>query len=191
MTTQIDRAVTITGFTHEADLQWLADRAHGRRTIVEIGSWQGRSTRAMADAQPEDGLLYAIDYWSVTPETAEEEADYQQGERLEDVKAAFLVNLEDLIVSGRVVPVDHDSQRGVPPCLEGAAVDLLFIDGDHRYAAVRSDIQLFTPLVRRGGVICGHDYSVHHPGVQRAVDEAYGARVQSISKFRSIWWVTV
>ena len=35
--------------------------------------------------------------------------------------------------------------------------DLLFIDGDHRYAAVKMDFQNYFPLVRDGGIVAFHD----------------------------------
>ena len=39
----------------------------------------------------------------------------------------------------------------------GGALDVLLIDGDHSYQGVRSDFELYTPLVRPGGLIILHD----------------------------------
>jgi len=36
-------------------------------------------------------------------------------------------------------------------------VDVLFIDGDHTYAGVKIDFELYSPLVRSGGLIALHD----------------------------------
>jgi cephalosporin hydroxylase len=36
-------------------------------------------------------------------------------------------------------------------------VDFLFIDGDHSYEGVKKDFELYSPLVRKGGVIAFHD----------------------------------
>lgn len=41
--------------------------------------------------------------------------------------------------------------------LEGRAVDLLFIDGDHSEAGVEQDFELYRDLVRPGGLIAFHD----------------------------------
>ncbi|MBU37734.1 MAG: methyltransferase, partial [Anaerolineaceae bacterium] len=41
--------------------------------------------------------------------------------------------------------------------LDGDAIDFLFIDGDHRYEAVRRDFQLYSPLLRPGGIVAFHD----------------------------------
>ena len=41
--------------------------------------------------------------------------------------------------------------------LEGNALDFLFIDGDHTYEGVKADFEMYSPLVRPGGVIALHD----------------------------------
>ena len=50
-----------------------------------------------------------------------------------------------------------------------SSVDLVFIDADHSYEAVRKDIVKFAPKLRSGGILCGHD--IDYPGVNRAVNE--------------------
>lgn len=42
--------------------------------------------------------------------------------------------------------------------------DLIFIDGSHLYQDVLSDIQLSLPLVKEGGILCGHDCDVKYMG---------------------------
>jgi predicted O-methyltransferase YrrM len=41
--------------------------------------------------------------------------------------------------------------------LDGRGIDLLFIDGDHSYAGVRSDYEMYQPLVAPDGMIAFHD----------------------------------
>jgi len=45
--------------------------------------------------------------------------------------------------------------------LQGKKLDLLFIDGDHTYEGVRKDFEMYSPLVRRGGIIAFHDIVPH------------------------------
>jgi cephalosporin hydroxylase len=47
--------------------------------------------------------------------------------------------------------------------LRGQTLDYLFIDGDHTYDGVRSDFEMYGPLVRSGGVIALHDIAEHPP----------------------------
>lgn len=45
--------------------------------------------------------------------------------------------------------------------LDGDPIDMLFIDGDHTYEGVRADYELYSPLVRPGGIIGFHDICPH------------------------------
>jgi predicted O-methyltransferase YrrM len=41
--------------------------------------------------------------------------------------------------------------------LAGQTIDYLFIDGDHSYEGVKSDFEMYAPMVRKGGLIAFHD----------------------------------
>jgi len=49
------------------------------------------------------------------------------------------------------------------------SVDLIFIDGDHRFDEVRGDLIAWWPKVTRGGALCGDDWD--WPDVSKAVKE--------------------
>jgi predicted O-methyltransferase YrrM len=78
--------------------------------------------------------------------------------------------------------------------LNGELLDLLFIDGDHTYAGVRSDYLMYQPLVRPGGLIAFHDI-VKTPWVGCEVDRFWAELMQDhelnprtiIGHFRSHW----
>lgn len=172
------KALQIPGLTSEADVRWLAAQAAKYSTIIELGPFKGRSTRALADASP--GIVYAIDNWNATHDRCRRDAA---------AAVACRANLADLLDAGKVILIEQDSRAGVPAPLVGVVAGMLWIDAEHTYPAVLSDIDTYGPLVRRGGLICGHDYNVHHPDVMRAVDERFGRRVQTLGIHRSIWWV--
>ena len=65
--------------------------------------------------------------------------------------------------------------------------DFVFIDADHSAPAVDDDIRHWTPKVRPGGWLGGHDYNKKFPGVISAVDAAFGDRVRTWPG--SIWGV--
>lgn len=161
----IEKALAIGGWMSERELIWLATQAKQRKLIVEFGSLHGRSTRALADNT--SGKIWAVDPWA---------GDYYSEDGT-DIKINtyvmpyFCWNLMDHINSGRVIPVRKFSYSFSLP----HKVDMVFIDGDHRYETVVKDIHKAHELLNDGGLICGHDYN--HPlwlGVKKAVDELVG-----------------
>lgn len=54
--------------------------------------------------------------------------------------------------------------------LVGDGVDFLFIDGDHTYEGVRKDYEMYSPLVKEGGLVALHDI-VNHPNDRETVEE--------------------
>ena len=55
--------------------------------------------------------------------------------------------------------------------LDGRGVDLLFIDGDHRYEGVRADFEMYSGLVSRGATVSFHDIVPGSPEVVGGVPE--------------------
>jgi predicted O-methyltransferase YrrM len=51
----------------------------------------------------------------------------------------------------------------VKKILEGNQLDFLFIDGDHSYEGVKKDFELYSTLVRKGGLIVFHDIVNNDP----------------------------
>ena len=47
--------------------------------------------------------------------------------------------------------------------MNGEKLDFLFIDGDHTYEGVKKDFEMYSPLVRNGGIIAFHDICPHPP----------------------------
>jgi predicted O-methyltransferase YrrM len=45
--------------------------------------------------------------------------------------------------------------------LDGEQLDYLFLDGDHTYAGVQRDFQMYAPLVRSGGIVAFHDITTY------------------------------
>jgi len=69
-----------------------------------------------------------------------------------------------------------------------ASLDFVYIDANHQYESVVSDINAWWPKVKMGGALCGHDYFTFG-GVKQAVDE--WAKENNIYVFstRPDWWV--
>jgi predicted O-methyltransferase YrrM len=64
----------------------------------------------------------------------------------------------------------NETVAEVRSLLKGQLLDVLFIDGDHRYAGIKKDFELWSPLVRSGGVILFHDIARHTRTAECEVD---------------------
>ena len=179
----IVRARKVPGWMTPLELGWLAQRARDARVIVEIGSWKGRSTRALADNTR--GTVYAIDPFEGPCYTDAGETYPLKT----DVWKSFAWQLKDHLKSGRVRVIKATSAVALPAWLKthGATADLVFVDGDHRQAAVAADLEAAWPLLKAGGLLAGHDFTnATWPGVQAAVVARFNGSVQT---FETIWWV--
>lgn len=70
----------------------------------------------------------------------------------------------------RVYGMSQDVVEEVRAKLDYQPIDLLFIDGDHSYEAVKRDFELYSPLVRPGGLVGFHDV-VMEPETGRAYND--------------------
>jgi hypothetical protein len=82
-----------------------------------------------------------------------------------------LARLDGEGVVGRFLEM---GSTGAAELYDDASLDMVFVDADHRYECVRSDIEAWRSKVRSGGLLCGHDYKVWPGfGVIEAVTEAF------------------
>jgi predicted O-methyltransferase YrrM len=143
---------------------WLSDaqahrlwRVAGRvlpaGQIVEIGSFRGRSTIVLANGAPDGVEVVAIDPHGggdrgpneITPERERGEADH----------AAFVANLAAAGVSPRVRHIRKASRDALGDVT--GPIDVLYIDGAHRYRPAKDDIQRWGDRVAPGGTMLIHD----------------------------------
>jgi len=132
----------------ERCLQWSVAQVPAGGTIVEVGSYHGKSAVNLAYAARRIGKgarVFCVDTWMNT--TIEHALNTDVYERFLNNTAAY----RDVITTlrGRSAEVGREWTRG--------PVDVLFIDGDHSYAGVTADIEAWVPHVRRGGLILFHD----------------------------------
>lgn len=174
----LEKALTIQGWMEGAELLWLAEQASTRKRIAEIGSWKGRSTRAMADNLPEGGVIVAVDTWSGSDEEQHHsELTSQPDGWLFD---EFKRNMEGLSLF-KVQPFQMTSLEAARICKD-TKFDMIFIDAAHDYENVKTDILAWKPLLAGGGLLCGHDYGGTWTGVTQAVDENVpGARIAAVT----------
>ncbi len=140
------------------ELAWLALQAEKHYRIVEVGSFLGRSTRAMADNTP--GWVMAFDNWFGPREIAMDGREH--------VYEVFRKNMNGLVETNKLLILsgDHGDLNLIPTWLQP---DMVFIDGSHDYESVKRDILIWKDLMVPGGLLCGHDAQM--PEIQQALNE--------------------
>jgi predicted O-methyltransferase YrrM len=155
----------------------LARQCRGKGVIVEIGSWQGKSTIWLAGGSMAGAKVpvYAIDPHTGSNEHRSESQTVWTLDRFR--KNVDRAGLSELVRP--IVKFSNDALNDVPEPIE-----LLFIDGAHEYAFVKADFENWFPRLVEGGVIAFHD-TLGWPGPRRvARDKVFYSR-----RFRQVRFV--
>ena len=117
--------------------------------VVEIGVHTGGTLWAWGQCARPDAVLIGIDIYlgNVNPAASG------------DARVRLIKG--DSRAESTITQVERE--------LGGRPVDLLFIDGDHTYETVKTEFEMYSPLVRSGGVIAFHDILI--PEIARYWDE--------------------
>jgi len=137
--------------------------------VVEIGSWQGRSSTFLARAVKEslNGNFYAIDHFGGN---AGKEEFYAINGSLSSLKDNFNDNLSRFGLIDTVNLLDMVNTEACEK-IKGRKIRFLFIDGDHTKDGVKKDIELFFPQLEKGSIVVFDDYFEGFSGLIEAVDE--------------------
>lgn len=152
----------IDGWMTLPELNWLHDKAKNSNTILELGSWKGRSTHALLSANK--AKITAVDTWKgsgvgdLTNTMAKEEDVYEVFKKNTEGFTNLTINRKTGVEAAKDYP--------------DRSFDCIFIDAGHTYEEVKEDIAAWLPKAKK--MICGHDYMPGWPGVIKAVDEAFG-----------------
>jgi predicted O-methyltransferase YrrM len=151
----LERALAVDGLTKQSELELLLELARGMpagAVVVEVGSYRGRSTLAIAEGLEgvSDAKLVAVDTfagdrgWTERPTPEEARATFDRN----TAEVAFLEVLQAESVAAARQVAD-------------SSVDWVFIDALHDYRSVVADIRAWAPKVKPSGLFSGHDWGRH------------------------------
>jgi predicted O-methyltransferase YrrM len=160
----VRRALSVEGMVSDAEvegLMQLASAVPADACIVEIGSYRGRSTSALA-LGANGAPVYAIEphesfegIYGGQFGPADRRAFFENLLRVGLVEKVRLVNLSsEVVCQGWTRPVG-----------------LLWIDGDHTLEGVRRDFESWEPFLRPGGVVAFHDALDFDGGPAKLIEE--------------------
>jgi predicted O-methyltransferase YrrM len=133
------------------ELRELAEliRTRAPKVVLELGTARGGTFFVLTRMAAPDATIISIDLPSGIG-----------GSGYPEWKSGILRSFATDRQTIHLVRADSHSPATVQQCrdvLGGRPVDVLFIDADHSYAGVRSDYELYAPLVHHDGLICMHD----------------------------------
>lgn len=127
-------------WTGDGELAYIAEEASKRHIIIEVGTYLGRSAKVMLDASPDCHL------WYVDPGLVDFVFETSQYFLRDEIKAGRCEGIKKYTPDAAQM-LEH--MRG--------KIDMVWIDGGHDFNAVYTDITRWMPLLKVGGIMCGHD----------------------------------
>lgn len=129
----------IQGWMSEPELMWLHETAKGMHSVLEIGSFKGRSTYALCTGCK--GPVFAVDMFQGDPTVFGGSPFYNE----------FYANVGHFknLVAFRMD--SFSASRFFRP----KSIDMIFIDGDHTEVGVLTDVKAWLPICNK--LLCGHD----------------------------------
>ena len=143
----------------------------------EVGVFAGDFSRQIA-AICDPARLVLVDLFQAWTFSGDE-----HGGNGRTLSGDFMLDASKALAATRQgVEVYSGPSSQVLPTLSDHSLDFIYLDADHSYEGVKNDLAQAWRLVRYGGFIAGHDYSInaekcvdasHYAnfGVKRAVDE--------------------
>lgn len=148
--------------------EWVS--LNGWKSGVEIGVWKGETFKYLLN-NSQTLHLAGVDLYEPQPEnTGPEKWTKGENGHAWDHKRYY----EDLMRfcqennRGRII---KDYSVNAAKEFEDESLDFVFIDGDHSYEGVVTDIAAWEPKIKRNGWIIGHD--IHFESVKKAVTEKF------------------
>lgn len=159
--------------TRESVLEQFKPRGRGAEIGVFMG---GFSQKILNEVKP--SKLYLIDPWVNFDDPGLDKSWYKEGSDfdMDEIHDKIADKYAKRITNGQVEMLRGTAEAMLPKIADDS-LDFVYIDGDHRYEAVKKDITLSWPKLVEGGVMAVDDHVTGYwwqDGVVRAVNEFLG-----------------
>lgn len=185
--TEVINGVAVRRLMTEEDAQEyrrLVEQMPDGSLLVEVGSYDGGSLVTLLDLIKSKKLQVLVADLFNQPMTD----DLNDRGQMIGSRESFLSNMAEAGID--LLAVLKTSEEVVEWLrLNKKTPHLIFVDADHEYEPVKKDIALLWPVLPENGILSGHDFFDHHPGVKKALLEKFsnvtvgdGTGVWSIKK---------
>lgn len=164
-------------FTYPSLYRDIIELTQDGDILVEVGVYHGRSLSYLTVEAINSGKklqIYGVDCF------------YEDGVDMRGVYEDFIKNTMPIKDNFTLV-----KKESVPASdmFADESLFFVFLDGDHKYEAVKADIKAWLPKIKKGGVLAGHDYCNGWIGVDMAVSEVLGESVSNDYKGEQCWLI--
>jgi len=147
---------------------------HVRNPIcVEIGVWDGCFSQQILN-EMEPKRLFLIDPWEYMPVYTDRYYGGLIAKNQEDMDTVFRSVINRFNLCSNVTIIRKMSHNAVN-MFEDEYIDWVYIDGNHSYAFVLNDLNMFVTKVKTGGCLVGDDYNYWE--VKKAVNKFISSNV--------------
>lgn len=158
--------------------EYVKKNYKGDLTVVELGVRDGDNAKSLLNVL-NIKTLYLVDIWDVYVDPNGTSYDYR--DVYEKVKKRFRKYGNKVqVLKGTLVEVIDSLPDNV---------DHMYIDANHQEKYVKEDIKNGYPVVRKGGVIGGHDFGGNHIGVIKAVLDFSKKHDVELHTKHPDWWM--
>jgi len=152
--------------------------AKKKEFILEIGSYTGASASCFSAALKEQGhgKLICIDTWNNDSMTEGKRNTWDEFQN-------NTIEYRNTIIP--IIGFSTDVVKSVKEITK--KIDILFIDGDHSYIAVKADWESYKSFLEPGSIVIFHDYG-WADGVKKVVHEDVAHLVSKHESLSNMWW---
>ena len=148
---------------HDREFGWFCNliARQSPKRYLEIGSRDGASLWMVSAFLPPGATIVTVDF------PGKDAGSVRSAENLNYIHGLLQERgFKTLAVFGD--SRDCESKTRASEFTNHQPLDVLFIDGDHTYEGVRADWELYSPMVKKGGIVGFHDLilSPRFPNVQ-------------------------
>lgn len=151
----------------------ILERLPANPVGAEVGVYKADLSKRLLKRP--DLTLYMVDSWKAhDPESEYAKNDFHGALPQEGQDRFYKYTIDATGFAGdRARILRKDSLEASKEFKDGT-LDFVFLDADHSYESVKADIEAWLPKIKKGGLLCGHDYDNKEYaawGVKRAVGE--------------------
>jgi predicted O-methyltransferase YrrM len=161
-------------FSYNDLYDYVADNVKPNSTLVEVGTWLGKSANYLLDKLKE--LKKEVNFVTIDTFKGTDDEELHQnivGAFNGDIFYEFIDNT---VLSNNYGSFDiiKDTSHNAANQFTNNSIDYIMLDAGHSYEDVTNDIKIWYNKIKPGGIISGDDYGgSYFPGVTQAADEFF------------------